>query len=380
MDGTGTGGGYCGGEVSPASEPVVDACGLRVQAEVELTLAVAEWDARKVWAMEGARSAVGWLSFRCGISRPDAGRVLRRARLVRRLGGVADGLAAGKLSLGAADLLAATATDDRLELTRRDKDLLLEAADRLSIPAFEQYLRRWRCLADDALADADAVSDHERGGLHLSRTLRGRWVLGGDLSDEEGELLSTALTDHMRPDTAGEHRTPRRRRLDALMELAGAGPGRLDVTAIVTWDVLAGHGDGAGDGGQGGGPPEQGWRCDLGEGPLARSVMQRWLCDAALRRVVMRGRSEVVDVGRRSRVIPPQLRVALVVRDGGCVAAGCDQGPRRCQAHHLVPWSEGGPTDLDNLALLCAYHHRLVHEGRHRPIRGPDGTLTLTPT
>jgi HNH endonuclease len=84
-------------------------------------------------------------------------------------------------------------------------------------------------------------------------------------------------------------------------------------------------------------------------------------------------------VGRTSRVVSAAQRAALVVRDGGCAVPGCDRPPGWCEAHHLVHWLHGGPTDLENLALLCRAHHRAVHEGGWRLGRDPDGRLTSTP-
>jgi hypothetical protein len=84
-------------------------------------------------------------------------------------------------------------------------------------------------------------------------------------------------------------------------------------------------------------------------------------------------------VGRTSRVVTAAQRAALLVRDGGCAVAGCDRPPAWCEAHHLVHWLHGGPTDLANLALLCRAHHRAVHEGGWRLARDPDGRLAATP-
>ena len=89
--------------------------------------------------------------------------------------------------------------------------------------------------------------------------------------------------------------------------------------------------------------------------------------------------SQPLDVGRASRVVSPAQRSALAVRDGGCVFSDCDRPLAWCEAHHLVHWIDGGPTDLDNLALLCRAHHRAVHEGGWRLERDPDGRLTAVP-
>ena len=89
--------------------------------------------------------------------------------------------------------------------------------------------------------------------------------------------------------------------------------------------------------------------------------------------------AQPLEVGRATRVVQPAQRTALAVRDGGCVFPGCDRPLAWCEAHHLVHWLHGGPTDLDNLALLCRAHHQAVHEGGWRLRRGPDGRLTASP-
>jgi hypothetical protein len=89
---------------------------------------------------------------------------------------------------------------------------------------------------------------------------------------------------------------------------------------------------------------------------------------------------EVLDLGRATRVVPPALRRGLAVRDGGCVAPGCDRPPGWTDAHHLVHWLHGGATALGNLVLLCRVHHVAVHEGGWRLHRDPaTGRVALTP-
>jgi hypothetical protein len=83
----------------------------------------------------------------------------------------------------------------------------------------------------------------------------------------------------------------------------------------------------------------------------------------------------VLDVGRKTRTIPPAIRRALHARDSACCFPGCTA--RRCDAHHLVHWAEGGATRLDNLVLLCRRHHRAVHEGRFTVAWGPDDSVVV---
>ena len=85
------------------------------------------------------------------------------------------------------------------------------------------------------------------------------------------------------------------------------------------------------------------------------------MCDCDLTRIVMAGRSEILDVGRATRTATPAQWKALVVRDRHCQAPGCTQPPSRCQAHHIRHWTDGGTSDLDNVELLCWHHHRQRH-------------------
>jgi len=93
---------------------------------------------------------------------------------------------------------------------------------------------------------------------------------------------------------------------------------------------------------------------------VSAETSDRLACDSS--QVVMTHDSEggLLDVGRKTRVIHPALRRALQHRDGSCRFPGCSQ--QRCDAHHVEHWAEEGKTELDNLLLLCRYHHRALHE------------------
>jgi 5-methylcytosine-specific restriction endonuclease McrA len=120
--------------------------------------------------------------------------------------------------------------------------------------------------------------------------------------------------------------------------------------------------------------PEQRGQSALDEGGrVSAETSQRLACDAS--RVVMRHDADgrIVEVGARTRTIPPMLRRALQHRDGGCRFPGC--GVRFGQGHHIRHWAQGGPTKLSNLTLLCRRHHRAVHEEGYRVEREADGAL-----
>ncbi len=98
---------------------------------------------------------------------------------------------------------------------------------------------------------------------------------------------------------------------------------------------------------------------------ITAATARRLACEAGIIPVVLGGKGEVLDVGRTKRLFTRAQRIALVLRDRGCTAAGCQTGPWFCHAHHDHPWALGGKTDLANGRLLCPTHHRTAHDDRY---------------
>ena len=116
--------------------------------------------------------------------------------------------------------------------------------------------------------------------------------------------------------------------------------------------------------------------CELDNGPaLSADTARRLSCDASLV-PMLNGPKGALDVGRKTRAIPPSLRRALDARDHGCQFPGCNNR-EWVDAHHITHWARGGETKLDNLVLLCGHHHRLVHEGGFGVSRRVDGALAF---
>jgi hypothetical protein len=101
-------------------------------------------------------------------------------------------------------------------------------------------------------------------------------------------------------------------------------------------------------------------------------TVERLSCDCSVVRVVEDGEGQPLDVGRKTRSIPPALRRALRTRDGGCRFPGCT-AHRFVEGHHVKHWAHGGETKLSNTMLLCGFHHRLLHEGGYRVELGKHG-------
>jgi len=107
---------------------------------------------------------------------------------------------------------------------------------------------------------------------------------------------------------------------------------------------------------------------------LPPHVVRRLACDAEIIPMILGGPGGPADAGRSSRTVPLRLRRLLIARDRHCQWPGCDQPPSRCDAHHIHHWTDGGPTDLDNLVLLCHRHHHHLHQHGYTMVAQPDGT------
>jgi hypothetical protein len=113
--------------------------------------------------------------------------------------------------------------------------------------------------------------------------------------------------------------------------------------------------------------------------PLSAAAVDRIACDAGIRWIITDPAGVPLNVGREQRTVTPGQWAALIVRDGGCVFPGCTRPVEWCEAHHIWWWRFGGPTDLDNLCLLCAAHHRTVHHGGWNIQLGKDRNPEFIP-
>ncbi|HUF70288.1 MAG TPA: DUF222 domain-containing protein, partial [Longimicrobiales bacterium] len=219
-----------------------------------------------------------------------------------------------------------------------------------------------------------SARQHKSRALYVYQDEDGMVVLRGRLTAEVGALVMRALEAAREPVRrqvrVEDGPTIGQQQADALALLAesalhhGLDPGapgeRYQVVVHVDAAVLA--------------DPDQRGQSVLEDGArVPAETSRRLACDAS--RVVMchddDGRP--VEIGARTRTIPPALRRALHHRDRGCRFPGC--GLPIGQGHHLRHWAQGGPTTLSNLAMVCRRHHRAVHEEGFQVDRQPDGTL-----
>ena len=370
------------------SAEVLEFAAVVERAQAELVRVVGVWNARAAWADDGAQSAAGWLAARTPMTRPAAARLVRTARLANDHEQTAKALEVGDVTVAHVETLAAVSRG-REELYAEHEDTLLNAAGALVPDDLVDVARRWRELADDELARIDAAASFERRNLHVSPTIGGG-VIGGFLDPEDTATFIAVLDAQEPPDPTDGDLAPRslsQRRADALMMLCrssspsdDSGAVRLVSTSV---DVVIDHDTLTGDRtGSGARMPMDLFAIRseiLGHGPLAKCAVERLLCDSEVGRVIMRGKSEVLDLGRRSRLPNRALRRAVARRDRHCQFPGCRVPARWCDVHHVVHWVKGGETNEVNCVLLCRRHHVLTHEGGWSLHRAADGTVTAEP-
>jgi hypothetical protein len=383
------------------------------QAAVSLRL-VREADARDLGRRLGATSTTAWirhrlrlrpgeaktrvdLANRLRIGDPVDGPVDFAANVASTAGGrsmpaTAAALAEGAVSVDHASVIARTMVELPGGLSTEQEHIAethLAGWARQHDPVTVGRLGRHliHALGTDTLEDREQRA-YQRRELRLSEAGDGSTRLSGRLDAESAAMLRAALDPLAGPcpgpDGERDPRTAGQRTADALVELArrandhGTLPARHGVrphlAVIITLDSLltrAGERDG-GDALGGGrtptAPGELGWG-----GPISAEAVRRIGCDAAISRVITDPASVPLDIGRESRTVTPGQWTALVVRDRGCAFPGCTRPAEWCIAHHIIHWADGGPTDLDNLVLLCGHHHRVVHHHGWQVIMAVDG-------
>lgn len=321
--------------------------------------------------------AVHWLRDSCHMTTHAAWSALQIGELGDRLVKSKEAVVEGRIGTAHLSWLADTGHHLLHSATGPhdfDEMALLPAAERLNVNPFRRRCRQLIHAADRVhFLHAEKAAVDERS-LELEVFDDGSVHLDAWLDAEGGAVVRTALEPLAARNGSDDDRCVAKRRADALVELcelqldAGTLPlmggqrPHLHVTATI--ETL----------------------CDLAGSPAAETesgallsgtALARHSCDSTIVRVLVNSRSEVIDVGRAARVVPPATRRALVVRDGGCVWPGCQRRASQTRAHHLLHWAHGGLTNADNLVLLCARHHWMVHGGGRAIVRTDDGRILV---
>lgn len=350
--------GGAGSNIDPLGDEIALLSAHITAATYRLLCLLRVYDEEERW--QGFRSCAHWLSWRTGISLGPAREKVRVARCLPSLSLIPEAFARGEISYSKVRAMTRIANAE-------NEAELLDFARHGTTAQVERLVRHWRRLDR---GDASQAARDERRGLSLWLTDDGSYEVRGRLNPEVGALLLKALevaearlyraersagTEHetsaaqRRADALGlwleervqpqvqlvvhsfedeEHKTQEEQEQDAAAEQ------QQDAAALLV--------------------TEEGSR-------VSAETSSRLACDAEVVPIERAGDGSVLDVGRRRRTVGWRLRKALEARDGGCRFPGCESRGRT-HAHHITPWAHGGETAMNNLVLLCPFHHRAVHE------------------
>jgi len=343
-------------EVEALGERIAELSAYIQAATYRLLVLIREFDERNGWN-GGFRSCAHWLNWRTGLNLGAAREKVRVAHALAELPRISAAMECGEVSYSKVRALTRIATPET------EEELLILARDGTAAHV-EKIVRLWR-------RSRRLEELHREKKRFESRYLTaytdedGMVVVRARLAPEDGAALLKAIEaardklyerDRKERDGAGEV-FPEQRKADALGLVAesalagGLDPGtrgdRYQVVVHVDEAALPTE-------------SEEGGSALEAVGHVSAETSRRLACDAA--KVEMRhgANGAILDVGRRTRTIPPALRRALAHRDGGCRFPGCNLS--FCDVHHVEHWADGGETKLDNLIQLCRRHHRAVHE------------------
>ena len=326
---------------------------------------IRRFDHSGAWYDQGARSCAHWLSWRLGWDSNTARERVRVARALGTLPRIDQALRTGGLSYAKARALTRVATP-------QNEQRLLEMGLVATASQLERVCRGYR-----RGIEGQKVPEPQPRSVHRRRLPGGQVKLEIVLEPDEAQLVLHAL-ERAREVQATQGaagvsaETPWPSRADGMVRLAesfladhpvSASAGeRFQLMVHLDQEVL--EADGA-------------WSATLEDGTrVSAETLRRVACDCGLVAVGQEGQG--LDIGRRARSVPPAIRRALLLRDHGCGFPGCTHS-RYLHAHHLKHWLHGGATSLENLVLLCSFHHHLVHEGGWRVVPAADKGLLFHP-
>jgi len=349
---------------------------------------------RDAWAGNGIKSPAHWLNYHCGIDLGAAREKVRVAKSLQQLPGINEAFRTGTISYSKVRAMTRSATPE-------NEQMLLQVALHGTAQHVEQLVRKYR--------RAESLTDSRRDqSRYHARELTcffdddGMLVLRGRMTPEDGAVFMKAMEAMVAAqnppvsqddDSANlPEKTFPQKRVDALLALAEQAMSTMEeglqpLSSADKYQVVI-HIEG---GNQRGHAQSNGHshehnheqHCSIESGahnlPLSPATARRLCCDASLVPVLEDANGNVLNIGRKTRAIPPSIRRALLIRDHGCRFPGCCES-RYVDAHHVQHWCDGGETRLDNLVLLCRHHHRLLHQEGYEIVKRAEQQFEfLTP-
>ena len=333
---------------------------------------------RDAWEGHGIKSPAHWLNYHCGIDLGAAREKVRVAKSLSTLPAIDDAFRTGTISYSKVRAMTRSATPE-------NEQMLLQVALHGTAQHVEQLVRKYR--RTESLTDnRRAESQYDARELTCYFDDDGMLVLHGRMTPEDGAVFMKAVESMVaaqNPSVLADEETENlpektfpQKRVDALLALAEQAMSTMEdglqpLSSADKYQVVVHIERGS----------EQ--HCSIDSGahhlPLSPATARRLCCDASLVPVLEDSSGNVLNVGRKTRAIPPSIRRALQIRDHGCRFPGCCES-RYVDAHHVQHWCDGGETRLDNLVLLCRHHHRLLHQEGYEIVKhGEQSFEFLTP-
>ncbi len=292
-------------------------------------------------------------------------------KLAESLAGGAITVEHAAVAVGAAAKTSAEQVDDELS----------QLAETSSVDVFAEQSRRWvnRNQPDD---ESELYQRQRRSRLFKNWVNEdGMGVLLAELDPTSYQQVLKAINveydrlwrdDGGRDDTPDDVRTPQQRKADAFVALITdpdrRGPGSTRMQLIAVADIERLRGDNP-----------TGVAEIVGGEALPQTVLERLMCNATVAGVVFDGKGEPIWVGRDRR-FPTEAQIkAIIARDRHCRGSGCAAGSERCEIHHIVPWEQGGLTDIDKMCLACPHCHHNIHDRGYIVIKTKTGYKIINP-
>ena len=338
---------------------------------------VGEYDRAGDYTVDNFQSAAVALRHACNIDSGVAHRYVSLARKLEKLPEVSDVFEAGEISARHAQVVADAYTPARADEIANVEAQLVELARNIHRSRSPGSCAGSPTPSTVTAASVDEIEYDRARALYAATTYNGAFDLRGNGDQLSGDCITTALETEMKRDLQKQDpRSTPKRRFDALTaicrlyleqlntsEVHGIRP---HISVVVDLDELPG------------GSAETAVRVptEVSRHNYSAAMLELISCDCEISRIIMKGRSEILDVGRATDTATAAQWKALVARDGHCQHPGCNRPPSHCEAHHLRHWALGGPTDLDNLELLLlASSPRTPHPRSESPRPRRESTI-----
>ncbi|RZS38919.1 uncharacterized protein DUF222 [Herbihabitans rhizosphaerae] len=269
----------------------------------------------------------------------------------------AKALAAGAISRDHVQVVRATIDKLPVEHHAEVEQLLVDEAERFDPVKLGKLALRTRAHLQPEQVVLEEQAARKRMEFSMIENVDGTILMRGRLSPECAEVLKAALSPLAKPAGKDDDRSASLRWAEALIELAHRmlnsdtlpqdGGRRPHLALTISYEQLR---DQIGLG-----------RGDFGA-LITPQTIRQIACDAGITPIVLNSEGKPLDVGREQRTATPAIRAALIARDKGCTFPGCDRPPEWTDAHHIVHWLNGGITSEETMALLCRFHHTIIHE------------------